>query len=64
MTDNSYDIMRAGIRQAKNTMAAADYVASDMADLLKGRLRHVRPDVLAKLKRELRDFNAHTKTWG
>ncbi len=34
-----------------------------MANLLVGRLRHAWTDDVAKLKRELRNFNIHTRKW-
>jgi hypothetical protein len=62
--DNPWDTMRQAVRSARNTMRAADDVATDLARLLDGRLRTVGSgDVLARLKMELRHFNAHTKEW-
>lgn len=58
-----FDEMRQAVAEARSTMAAADTVADGMADLLCGRLRHVSPYRLEKLKRELRDFNMHTGQW-
>jgi len=51
------------VSAANNTLRDADRVASQMAGMLSGRLRHVSPWALAELKRELRDFNMHTKEW-
>ncbi len=51
------------INRAKQTIRAADNVASDIAEILPGRLRHVSGSVLAKLKRELRDFDSRTFEW-
>jgi len=51
------------VDEAKRTLSYADDMADQMARFLKGRLRHCDGYVLADLKRELRDFNAHTKTW-
>ncbi len=60
---NPFDEMRAAISNARATLNAADESAKTMAVLLKGRLRKVSPWVLADLKRELSEFNAHTKEW-
>lgn len=55
--------MRIAVDRAKYTLDNADDVASDLARLLQGRLRHVSPYILKKLKKELRDFNMHTGNW-
>lgn len=55
--------MRREISRANSTIRAADQMASDIAQMFPGRLRHVSPSVLAKLKAELRDFNIHTSIW-
>jgi hypothetical protein len=56
--------MRQAVRQAESTLTAADSVATDLAWLLRGRLRRVnRADHLRALKRELRDFNMRTGRW-
>ena len=55
--------MRNEIGAAGRVLSNADEVAASMADLLQGRLQHCRPWVLAQLKRELKDFNIHTKRW-
>ena len=60
---NKFDEMKAAVADARGTMLAADSVANDMASMLRGRLRHVRPFHLAALKRELTEFNANTRTW-
>ena len=61
---NQFDLMRQAINEARTTMNAADSVANDMASLLRGRLRRVDSGyILAQLKMELSDFNAHTKRW-
>ena len=60
---NPFDEMRAAVSNAQSTLNAADEAAKTMAVLLKGRLRKVSPWVLAALKRELSEFNAHTKEW-
>jgi hypothetical protein len=60
---NPHDLMRAAVQQARSTMTAADNAANSMADLLKGRLKHVSFYHLKELKRELRNFNIHTGRW-
>lgn len=60
---NAWDEMRIAMDEAKARMDAVDSYASEMARLLQGRLRHCSRYVLAELKRELRDFNIHTKEW-
>ena len=59
----NFDEMKQAISQARSTFNLADSMASTLADLLVGRLRMVSSWTLVKLKRELRNFNAHTKTW-
>lgn len=60
---NKFDEMRAAIAEARQTMCAADSQANAMADILIGRLRNVSPYALARLKKELQEFNAHTGRW-
>lgn len=60
---NVFDDMRTAIAEAETTLRAADRIAHDMARLLAGRLRHVPPWVLVKLKRELQNFDAQKKEW-
>ena len=59
---NYWDIRRE-ISKAKGTLENADSVATEAARIIEGRLRKVSPDVLAKLKSELRNFNAKTYEW-
>lgn len=61
--ENPFDQVRSAVWRAKETLQAVDCAAGSMADLLVGRLRHVDRRTLAKLKRELRDFNIQTKKW-
>lgn len=63
MSENKYDMFRAAMREAKDTMRAADNVADGMAEILEGRLRKVSPYYLKKLKRELSMFNVGTGKW-
>ena len=60
---NIWDDMREAVIQSRATFKAADNVAHDMANLLRGRLKHVDVWVLVELKRELTKFDAHKKEW-
>lgn len=60
---SSWDTMRDAISDAKRTMNQANEMAKQIAGLLRGRLRHVDPDVLKQLKRELQEFDAQQKVW-
>lgn len=61
---NAFDDVHEAVEQAKLQLAAADEVAYNMAQLLRGRLRKVDShSTLAALKRELQDFNAVTGKW-
>jgi hypothetical protein len=53
------------VNRARSTLRNADAEVRRMADLLVGRLRAagISNYTLARLKRELRDFNSHTKHW-
>lgn len=55
------------VRKAENDLNDADRtiknVSNSMACLLRDRLKAVNCSVLADLKRELKDFNAHTGEW-
>ena len=61
--ENPFDEMRRAINQARAINNAADNAANSIVDLLDGRLRQVSPYRLAKIKKQLRDFNMHTKEW-
>lgn len=50
-------------QDAKQTLRVADENAEYMADILVGRLRKCSGWTLAKLKRELKDFNPQRRTW-
>ena len=60
---NAFDEMRLAMNEAQARVRAADNVAGEMARLLRGRLKFCPRHLLADLKRELRDFNIHTKEW-
>ena len=55
--------MRREINKAKETLRNADEIAKNIAYVMRGRLRQVDGSTLAALKKELKDFNAHTWTW-
>ena len=61
---NKWDEMMEALREAENTIIAADSIANGMARMLCSRLRNINPDHAANLKRELRNFNIHTGKWG
>lgn len=60
---NKFDEMRAAMREAEQTLDAAKSVAGQMGSMLAGKLRNCHADDLARMKRELRDFNIHTGRW-
>jgi hypothetical protein len=61
---NAFDDVRAAVDHARFQLEAADSVATNMAILLRGRLRKVSShSALAALKRELQDFNIQTGKW-
>jgi len=56
------------IDEAERTQRLADINTSLMIKIIAGRLRHAKLDYqttnnLAKMKKELRDFNMTTKSW-
>lgn len=59
-----YEMSRA-INEARNTVRQADMLVGRMAALIAGRLQKgdVRPEVLAVLKKELRNFDMRTGQW-
>lgn len=59
----SFYQIQQSITAARETLRNADRQANEMAKLIVGRLRHVDGWVLDNLKRELRDFNMHTRSW-
>ena len=60
-----FDVMNAGIEDAKLTLQRADRVTGTMASIIRGRLRqgNIPSYVLADLKRELNNYNMHTGKW-
>jgi hypothetical protein len=61
--NNPFDEIRQALSEAADIQRAADRNAGAMAQMLRGRLRHVDQWTLADLKRELRDFNMVTGEW-
>lgn len=59
----NWDDFRCAFSTARDTMDQADSVADSMAAMLVGRLDKCSGHTLAKLKRELRDFNIQTYKW-
>lgn len=59
----NWDDFRSAYSTAQSTMNQADSVADSMAGMLAGRLHKCSGYTLAKLKRELRDFNIQTQKW-
>lgn len=51
------------INDAKNTLNKADEMVRRLDCLMIGRLKQMSPYDLAKLKKELDQFNAKTKEW-
>lgn len=61
----NWDDFRNAFNQAKQTINMADSHIQSMASMIAGRLRksNVSSVYLCELKKELEDFNMHTKTW-
>ena len=61
-----YEI-RQQVQKAEATIRQANELASELARLLDGRCQHVKDwagrCALARIKKQLGDFNAQTKTW-
>ena len=61
---NAYDELKRMLADMRIQQDAADDCAEVAANLVVGRLKHVSSvSTLAKLKRELRDFNLRTHRW-
>lgn len=58
-----YKEFNEAIAEAKRTLRKADEAVEQTGHLMIGRLRKMNPYYLAKLKKELQDFNATTKSW-
>lgn len=61
--DNPFDEMQRALNLARTVQEAADANAARMASMLRGRLRKCNRWDLAALKKELKNFNAHTHEW-
>jgi hypothetical protein len=59
----NYNDYSEAIKDAKRTLNSADEVVRQTGCLMIGRLNKMSPFHLAKLKKELQDFNAKTGTW-
>ena len=61
----SWDDVRQGIEDARQTITNGDSHINKMASIIEGRLKSckVSSGTLRKLKRELRDFNMITGKW-
>lgn len=53
------------IRSARQQIILAEQAAQQVSNLLAGRLKALRvnDDTLTALKKELRDYNIHTREW-
>jgi len=62
---NAFDAIRDALNEHETMKKAVRNNAARMALLLVGNLRDsgITPWVLADLKRELADYNIHTKSW-
>lgn len=60
--------MQSSVDEAKTTLRHADALTEKIATMLLGRMRTMKSwsqtEVLKSLKKELRDFNSHTRKWG
>jgi len=65
MTDTIQKLwqMKRTVIEANEVMRNADSVAASIAELLVGRLRHCDSSDLIAFKKELKNFNIHTRTW-
>lgn len=61
---NHFDTMTKAMSEAEHTFRAADAVTDRLAKMLAGRLKKVwSTSALIELKKELKDFNIHTRRW-
>lgn len=68
ISNDSVGRIETAVKEAQQTLAVADKLVMTVARLMVGRLRVLNQDwrghdTLRRLKRELRDYNAHTQTW-
>jgi hypothetical protein len=59
----NYDEAKEILNEAMRTESALNNFANRFAEFCVGRLRLVSLGTLIRLKRELRDFNIHTREW-
>jgi hypothetical protein len=59
--------MKQAVNDAESTIRQVEWLSADIALLLAGRCRHVKTyagmKALARIKKELADFNAQTRKW-
>lgn len=55
--------LRSAVDDAEQLQRDINRQAQALASILRGWLRHVYGDTLAELKRELADYNIHTRSW-
>jgi hypothetical protein len=55
--------MREAISKARRTLDSADAVAASIGYILENRLRQLSHSTLAKIKKELKNYNSHTGEW-
>lgn len=60
---SNWQIFKDAVAEADEVQRLADARASDLARILRGRLRRVNSEHLVALKRELREFDAGMKAW-
>jgi hypothetical protein len=61
--NNPFDELEQAMRVAKETRRSCEMHADSMASLLDGNLRGVSRYRLARLKKELNQYNIHTGRW-
>lgn len=61
--DNVFDDTRRAVAAAKDTLAAADICANNMAQVLRGRLCKVDHWTLVTLKKELARYDMRKRVW-
>lgn len=61
----TFEQMSEAVRDAERTLNRAKYMVKKMAPLVAGQLEHGDIDhwTLAKMKRELANYNIHTRRW-
>ena len=61
----TFDEMNEAVKQAQQTLRMADVFTHRMATMIAGRLQKadVYHDTLVSLKKELENYNMHTRSW-